>query len=159
MRQPFILADFLPYLLNRAGSSLAKSFVYEAARYDVPLSVWRVLAALWQHGDCRLRELAEVTSIDVSTLSRLVTNMETKQLVRRHRSGTDRRALKLSLTEKGRQLTEQIIPIARRHEQVAIRRLTDSEVRRLKRLLAKIYANMEPMRLEQAAARRTIAAE
>ena len=47
--------------------------------------MYRVMAALWENGDQRLRDLATVTTTEISTLSRLVGEMKRKGLVTRSR--------------------------------------------------------------------------
>jgi DNA-binding MarR family transcriptional regulator len=143
MPQNIVLHDFIPYLLNRAGVRIGLSFSRDIAPYNITLPMWRVLAALWQNGDQRLSDLSAMTSIDVSTLSRLLVNMQRRRLIVRRRSGLDARALNLHLTARGCELTQKIIPIALHYEQVAIAGLSEAEVKLLKRLLAKLYANIE----------------
>src|SRR5579884_3813430 len=92
------LQDFLPYLLNRAGMRIGTMFSRDVAPYGITLPMWRVLLELWHKGEHRLGELAVLTSIDISTLSRLLVAMQRKRLIVRRRSGLDRRALSLSLT-------------------------------------------------------------
>lgn len=159
MKRNFNLGDHLPYLLNRAGVKIGNCFNRDIARYDITLPVWRVLVALWQHDEQSLSELSEITSIDVSTLSRLVVNMETKKLVVRRRSGKDARALSLSLTRKGEKLTEQIVPIAQFYEASATTGISEADIRRLKSLLSRIYSNMKLVDAGQAVAKRMQAAE
>jgi DNA-binding MarR family transcriptional regulator len=105
--------------------------------------MWRVMIELWHNGDHRLGELSERTSIDLSTLSRLLVAMQRKHLIVRRRSGLDGRALSLTLTERGLELTEQIAPYALHYEDVAMHGLTDAEVKQLKQLLKKVYLNLE----------------
>jgi MarR family transcriptional regulator, organic hydroperoxide resistance regulator len=143
MSRRLFLQDFLPYLLNRAGLRIGVMFSRDIEQYNVTLPMWRVLIELWQSGDHRLSELSERTSIDISTLSRLLVTMQRKHLIVRRRSGLDRRALSLTLTERGLELTEQIVPYALHYEDVAMQGLTDDDVRRLKQLLKKVFANLE----------------
>jgi len=110
MPQEFVLREFLPYLLNRAGVKIGLAFSRDIAPYAITLPMWRVLVALWENGDQRLLELSALTSIDSSTLSRLLVSMQKKRLIVRERSGADARALSLSLTHHGRELAEKIIP-------------------------------------------------
>jgi MarR family transcriptional regulator, organic hydroperoxide resistance regulator len=138
-----VLKDFLPYLLNRAGVRIGLSFSRDIAPYKITLPIWRVLVALWESGDHRLIELSALTSIDFSTLSRILVNMERRRLIERRRSGSDARALSVSLTAQGRDLTKKIIPIALYYENVAISGLSRAEIKNLKRLLDKLYINIE----------------
>jgi MarR family transcriptional regulator, organic hydroperoxide resistance regulator len=143
MSRKLVLQEFLPYLLNRAGLRIGGMFSRDIEHYDVTLPMWRVMVELWHNGDHRLGELAERTSIDLSTLSRLLVTMQRKQLVVRRRSGLDGRALSLTLTARGLELAEQIVPYARFYEDVAMRGLNAAEVAELKRLLKQVYLNLE----------------
>lgn len=143
MKNSFALADFIPYLLNRAGVKIGLSFARDINSLGVTLPMWRVMVALWENGDQRLGDLAEKTSIDFSTLSRLLVNLQKKGYVIRRRSGEDARALSVSLTTKGRAMTERIIPTACHYADVATRDLSEQDIARLKRLLIKLYSNIQ----------------
>ncbi len=151
MPTSFVLADFLPYLLNRAGVSIGQSFARDIASLDVSLPMWRVMVALWQNGDQRLGDLAERTSIDLSTLSRLLVGLQRKRFIVRRRSGADGRALSVSLTTRGRAMTEKIIPLARHYEAAALRGLDKRDVRKLKKMLNQLYANIQAIDPDEAA--------
>jgi MarR family transcriptional regulator, organic hydroperoxide resistance regulator len=143
MPRTLILQDFLPYLLNRAGLRVGLMFSADIEKFDLTLPMWRVMIALWHNGGHRLGELAQRTSIDLSTLSRLLVTMQRKGLIVRRRSGLDGRALSLTLTEHGMKLTEQVIPIALYYEDVAMRKIRNADVKKLKDLLKVVYANLE----------------
>ena len=144
----FDLGRYLPYLINRAGVRLAVAFGRELKPHRVGVQEWRVLAALAAHGAQRLSDLAALTSIDLSTLSRLVGRMGrgglvTRGRVDRGRIGGDRREVRVRLTVRGRQTTRGIIPMARHYEKVALAGCSPAEVRTLKRLLVRVYANLD----------------
>ncbi len=138
----FDLGDYLPYLINRAGMRLAAQFGRDIAPSGVGVQEWRVLAALAAMGEQRLSDLAELTSIELSTLSRLVGRMARDGLVRRGRADRDRRALRVALTAEGRRRTRAVIPTARRYERAALAGLSAREAQSLKRLLRRVYANL-----------------
>ena len=143
MSRKLNLQDFLPYLLNRAGLRIGVMFSRDIEDYDVTLPMWRVLLELWHHGEYRLGELSERTSIDLSTLSRLLVAMQRRKLIIRRRSGLDGRALSVTLTQRGLELAESIAPYAVRYEDIAMKGLSDSDVRTLKDLLKIVYQNLE----------------
>jgi hypothetical protein len=67
------LGDYLPYLVNRVGSIIADQFGEEALTpHGLSIAMWRVMAALASTGGQRQIDLADLTSIDSSTLSRRV---------------------------------------------------------------------------------------
>ena len=67
----FDLTRYLPYLVNRTGVRIATAFGEELRPHGITLQMWRVLAALDHADGQRISDLAALTSIDVSTSSRL----------------------------------------------------------------------------------------
>ena len=115
------LRDAFPYLLNRVGVRMGELFSRRLEPYGVTLPMYRVMATLWEAGDRRLGELSEVTSIELSTLSRLVGTMMRKGLLSRKRPDANARTVEINLTTKGRALVEELIPQAKLHEDVGLR--------------------------------------
>src|SRR5499427_10196695 len=115
------LDSYLPYLLNRAGSRIATSFSERVRPLGATLQEWRVLAALREKDGRRMGDLSATTSIEVSTLTRLVDTLEKEGLLARRRDASDTRAVLVQVTAAGKQLTRRIVPIAERYEKVALK--------------------------------------
>ena len=145
------LTEAFPYLLNRVGVRMGELFARRLAGDGLTLPMYRVMAALWERGDRRLGELGEVTSIELSTLSRLVGTLSRRGLVSRRRPADNARAVEINLTAKGRALTGRLIPLAVHHETVGLRGLPPREVAALKRSLAKVLGNLDLLERELAA--------
>lgn len=141
----FDLGSFLPYLINRAGARLAFRFNQALRPHGVGVQEWRVLAVLYAHGGQRMSALAQLTSIDRTTLSRLTTRMEVAGLLERRRTEEDGREVHVVLATKGQETTEAILPLAHHYEDVAVSGLSEEEAAQLKRLLAKVYGNLEKL--------------
>jgi DNA-binding MarR family transcriptional regulator len=138
------LGDYLPYLVNRVGSIIADQFGSEAlAKHHLSIAMWRVMAALAASGSLRQIDLADLTSIDSSTLSRLVTRLERMRLVTRSRSTKSNREVAVELSAKGKELVARLIPIARQYEAAAIAGLSREELDVLKNCLRRVYGNMK----------------
>ena len=116
----YALNESLAFLLNRAGVAVAGAFTLELKQFGLSLPMWRVLAALWSAGDQSLSGLSEVTSVDISTLSRQVATLDEKKLVHRQPSDLNWRSINISLTSEGRALVERLLPAVERHEQAAL---------------------------------------
>jgi len=144
----FDLSVYLPYLLNRAGSRIASSFSETLKEeHGLALSMWRVLAALHHRDGQFVGELARMTTVEVSTLSRMLGTMQRRGLVERRRPalqavGSDARTVAIHLTEAGRALTERLIPEALRYEATALDGFTEDEARMLKSMLGRLFENM-----------------
>ena len=139
------LENSLPFLLARAGMKMGLSFVKEIKKFKLSLIEWRVCAALHHEPHQRLLDVAYHTSSDPSTLSRTVDGLIKRGLVVRERSDVDARALELSLTPKGLDVTREIIPFAHLYEKVALAGFSGDEANLLRQLLKKIYENMSSL--------------
>jgi MarR family transcriptional regulator, organic hydroperoxide resistance regulator len=138
------LGDYLPYLVNRVGSIIADQFGSEAlAPHRLSIAMWRVMAVLASNGSQRQTDLADLTSIESSTLSRLVTRLVRMRLVTRSRSANSNREVAVTLSPKGKTLVAHLIPIARQYEAAAIAGLSREELAVLKRCLTRVYGNMK----------------
>ena len=140
------LDGYLPYLLNRAGARIAAAFSEEVRPLGATLQIWRVLAALHERDGRRMGDLSETTSIEVSTLTRLVDGMEKKSLVSRRRDAADARAVTLHATPAGRRMTRMILPIAERYEKVALLGFSEVEATVLKTALRRLFDNLDRLR-------------
>jgi DNA-binding MarR family transcriptional regulator len=136
------LSDAFPYLLNRVGVRMGELFSRRLEPYGVTLPMYRVMATLWEEGNRRLGELSEVTSIELSTLSRLVGTMMRKGLLSRKRPDANARTVEINLTAKGRLLVEELIPLAKLHEDVGLRSFPANKIAELKRDLIKVFQNL-----------------
>ena len=146
----FDLTTYLPYLLNRAGFAASAAFAEALAELDLTVPAWRVLAVLLHDGRVRVGELAERTSIEFSTLSRLIDALQRRGLVARKPAKDDARAVHVSLTARGRAIAQRLLPAAVALEGRMIAGMSAAEVRNLRRLLDRLYENM---RGEEAAQR------
>jgi len=137
------LDDYIPYLINRVGFALVANFTANPlSGHDLSIAMWRVLAALSANGEQRQVDLAGMTAIDVSTLSRLVTRLVRRGLVTRTRSKANNREVLVELSSKGRGLVETLIPVARELEAAAIGGVAKKDLAVVKRSLRRIYANL-----------------
>ena len=132
----------IPYLLARAGMRMGQSFSKELRQFKLSLTEWRVCVALHHKAHQRLSDLALHTSTDASTLSRVVDGLLQRGIVVRDRSDEDARALALSLTEAGRDLTLRIIPLAQVYERVSLSGLTAAQAESLRDMLRLVYDNL-----------------
>ena len=140
---PLDLSEHLPYLINRVGSALVARFSADAlARARLSIASWRVLAVLSNNGGLRQTDLAEMTSIDASTLSRLITRLVRDGLVKRTRSRSDSREVAVALTRKARILMTKLVPVAVGLQNSATQKLAKQDLATLKRVLRKMHDNL-----------------
>jgi DNA-binding MarR family transcriptional regulator len=136
------LDDYLPYLVNRVGVRLVATFAPAAAEHGLSVPMWRVLAVLAQQGAQRQIDLAQRTSIDASTLSRLLKTVQALGYVTRTRSAASGREVAVRLTPRGQAVVRTLIPIALECEAAAARELSGRERQALKTLLRRVHDSL-----------------
>jgi DNA-binding MarR family transcriptional regulator len=137
------LGSYLPFLVNRVGVAIVEGFSSERLKREgLTIYMWRVLAVLADTGEQRQVDLADMTSIDAPTISRLVTRLAHLKLVTRTRSSTSAREVGVVLTPKGAALVRRLIPSALGWEDKATAGMSPKEVAAVKRTLAKMYENL-----------------
>jgi len=137
------LEGYLPFLINRVGEALVDRFSKDAlATQGLSIGMWRVLAALSEKGVQRQIDLVTATSIEASTLSRLVTRLVRMRLVTRQRSQTSNREVLIQLTQQGARLLETLIPVAQSLHDDAIRGISRKQQALLVHLLRTMYLNV-----------------
>jgi DNA-binding MarR family transcriptional regulator len=138
----FDLSDYLPYLVNRVGAGFVTGYERDLADHGVSIAMWRVLAGLSIGEKHRQIDVAEITSIDVSTISRLITRLVSLDLVTRTRSDTNNREVSVELSAKGRALVNRLIPRARELEAVAVAGISAEDLAITRETLRRMYDNM-----------------
>jgi len=137
------LSEYLPYLINRVGAALVERFTQEALEgAQLTIGMWRLLLVLSNHGGTRQVDLANLTSIEVSNVSRVVTRLIQSGLVSRSRSAKSNREVVVELTSKGKSLVAGLVPVAIRLEETAMRGVSKKELIAAKHVLRQMHQNL-----------------
>jgi MarR family transcriptional regulator, organic hydroperoxide resistance regulator len=137
------LENYLPYLVNRVGAALAVRFTATTLeQHRLSIMMWRVLVVLSNNGGRRLIDLSQLTSIDLSTLSRMVARLVRLGLVSRKRSTISEREVVVKLTPKGQGLVGRIIPVGIDYEKQITKNISAADVATAQRVLKQMYANL-----------------
>ncbi len=111
--------------------------------YGLRVPEWRALAALHARHKCTTSELADLSSIDRTTLTRTVDRMEEAGWLSRLSDGTDMRVTRLALTAAGERLFARVWPAVAELNDAAVVGLSAPAVDRLRAALAQMKANLD----------------
>ncbi|MER8017620.1 MarR family winged helix-turn-helix transcriptional regulator [Streptomyces griseoluteus] len=102
------------FSLNAA--SRAFNGVYRVLLKDLGLTYpqYLVMLVLWERGALPVKQLGERLRLDSGTLSPLLKRLEGAGLVRRERSASDERSVRVTLTGEGTALRERALEVPRR---------------------------------------------
>lgn len=125
------LESFLPYRLvalsARTSNALARIY---AERFALTIPQWRVIATLGQFEVATARDIARHGMMHKSTVSRAVSSLVARGLLRKEPNAHDMREEHLRLTDRGRRIYDAIVPEALAFEERVLAAL-DPQERRL----------------------------
>lgn len=150
---PIRLHDFLPYRLavlsQRLSAELAA--VYEH-QHGLSAPQWRVMAAVAERPGRTAQEVVRMTPMEKATVSRAVSAMIERGLMRREADDRDGRSSRLALTESGKSLYALIAPAVLRVEASIVSAMAACSKSELLMAVGEIEASLETTdRLPQAA--------
>jgi DNA-binding MarR family transcriptional regulator len=134
----FDLDDFLPYQLAVLSERISREFsaIYRS-RYGLSRADWRVLAHLSQARTVSVRDIHLRADLEKSKVSRAATRLEAAGYITKTGNPEDRRLVSLALTDAGRALMAEMVPLARDYQARALARLGD-EAEHFRRLLRQL---------------------
>jgi MarR family transcriptional regulator, organic hydroperoxide resistance regulator len=140
----FDLENYLPYLVRRIVPRLDEAFANHLKAVDITIETWRVLITLYDRGPLSLSDLAELTSINLSTLSRMMDRMQARKLIRRvTRSEGSRRWAEIELLPLGVRKCEMLIPASNQLQTDIIAKFSADELKQMRKMLGKLYTVVE----------------
>jgi MarR family transcriptional regulator, organic hydroperoxide resistance regulator len=136
----FELSRYIPYLVRRTSARVDEIIRPKLDEVGLTLDMWRVVITIHVHGPQSLGDLARRTSVNLSTLSRLVGAMDRAKLVRRRRVVGNGRMVKIDLLPLGRERCQGFLPFAVALERRITKRFSPAELRALRELLVRLYS-------------------
>lgn len=130
------LENQLCFPLYAATRQLTKIYRPLLSQFNLTYPQYLVLLALYEHHTLTVKALGERLFLDSGTLTPMLKRMEENGLIERIRSKSDERVVEVTLTEKGKDLEDEIesVPI----DFIKEVKLDASDYFELKRILAKI---------------------
>jgi MarR family transcriptional regulator, organic hydroperoxide resistance regulator len=104
--------------------------------------IWRILALLQERDGVSISELSELSMIDRTLLSRILSDLQKRGFVRKRSDPHDKRYTGIYLTPAGTKKFAELLPIARRRIERAISGLGAAELNQLNKTLATIMRNL-----------------
>lgn len=108
--------------------------------HDLTLAQWVILSALWREDQMTVAELAGYSGNAAPATSRIIDRMADRGLVTRQSDPKDRRAVRVTLTERGRAL-DHLATLHATVNDIMLQGFSDDEAATLMTLLDRTEAN------------------
>ena len=136
-----ILEEFLPYRLavlsHTVSTTIARTY---EKRFGLSIPEWRVIAILGRFPGLSAVEVAERTMMDKVAVSRAVTKLIKNGRLDRQFADADRRRSILNLSDEGKQLHDEVAPLALRFERDLLHGISEEDLERFDRVIERLMA-------------------
>lgn len=102
----------------------------------------RILYVLWQADSVPIIELSKKTGLAKTTLTSMLDRMEKAGLITRNYDKADRRQIRITLTEKSRELSDKYDEVSRKMSEIFYQGFSDSEIEQFESYLTRIINNL-----------------
>lgn len=140
----FDLESHIFYLFTQIFGRRNRHLAEILRPFAITVPKWRVLAVLSGRQDCTMSRLAELTTIDRTTLTRTLDQMVDEGLVERRGDAEDRRSVLLRLSAAGRVTFRRVLPEVIAQNERAVRGFSAAELVAFRDALHRMVRNLDP---------------
>lgn len=140
----FQLGNFFPYLVRIYYSAVSNaiSSAY-TGRYGLGVSEWRVMGVLGPYQSISASEIVFRSSLDKVAVSRAIKALQGKGYLKRDIDGDDKRRAVVRLTDEGRRVFGEIVPLVEELSEKCLEGLSSEERDLLNSLMVRVRSNAE----------------
>lgn len=135
----FNLKNFLPYRLSILSQSVSHLIAKDYGnRFGLTMHQWRCLVIINTHQNVSAKDICTHSLLDKMTVSRALRALASRDLIKTSLATDDKRKRILKLTQGGRKIYEEILPLAKNRESTLLNALTAKEVQTLDLIITKL---------------------
>jgi DNA-binding MarR family transcriptional regulator len=143
MTDPLARHESLGYQINHLARLLAQALAARIAPYGVVPGQFAQLLALYEEDGLSQRELCDRVGIEQPTMANTLQRMQRDGLVRCVPDPSDRRRIRVYLTERARAIESDLVTAARAVNGTATEGFTDADVTAYMHLTARLIHTLE----------------
>ena len=134
----------LGMLIGQVHRLSTKKFVQNShnSGLDISMDQWIVLGPIWENDGVSHKEISEYCLKDKTSVTKIIDTLEKKNLVVRVSDQLDHRVKRVVLSNKGKELFLQAIPIMELTRDQLRDGITEQDIESLRSVLTKIYNNL-----------------
>ena len=134
----------LGMLIGQVHRLSTKKFVQNShnSGLDISMDQWIVLGPIWENEGISHKEISEYCLKDKTSVTKIIDTLEKKNLVVRVPDQLDHRVKRVVLSNKGKELFLQAIPIMALTRDELRDGITEQDIESLRAVLTKIYNNL-----------------
>tara|TARA_B100001146_G_C16168211_1_gene428814 strand:- start:845 stop:1294 length:450 start_codon:yes stop_codon:yes gene_type:complete len=136
----------LGMLISQVDRLCTKRFVQNSHKVglDISQDQWMVLGPIWKNEGISQKDISEYCGKDKTSVTRIIDTLEKKNIVVRVPDQLDNRVKRVVLSNKGKELFLNVMPVIEQTRDELRSGISDKEIESLKTVLTKLYRNLNP---------------
>ncbi|MGC9150641.1 MAG: MarR family winged helix-turn-helix transcriptional regulator [Microbacter sp.] len=137
--------EIFTILTGKISAAINRTFLSAFAQNGIKITTeqWTVLACLWKQDKVTQQALCQLTLKNKPSMTRLIDNLEKRQLVRRMPDINDRRNNLIYLTDAGKELQYTTTLVVQVVANKTLRDISEEELDISRQVLKKIMSNLQ----------------
>ncbi|MGO1595561.1 MAG: MarR family winged helix-turn-helix transcriptional regulator [Sphingobacterium sp.] len=142
---PNFADEFYNFLTGRVSTAIARRLQrnFKESGLNITAEQWSVMYFLWETEGLSQQDLATLTYRDKPSISRLISNLEKQELLVRACCPDDKRANKIYLTPRGREIKERCMLQAEKTISEAVQGVDARSMLQAQELLETVFSNIK----------------
>ncbi len=138
------LVNLYPFWLEKTIRTLKSQQLRKLKHNNIDLTIeqWMVLLGIKNYEGATQKEISDHTLKDTANVKRIIDQLTMKGFVKRKKHSSDRRKIQLYLTEKGKNIISNALPIMDSVRKKGLTDVSEKEFDYLISTLKKIYHNL-----------------
>lgn len=137
------IKDYMSIMIHQTDLTLTRYIKAKLAPLNITPEQNLILLLLWGKDGRSQNEIAKSLVKDKTNITRMLDNLEKKELITRHINESDARSYNVYLTEKGIKLGEHVYPITEEFNRMVCSGITSEELQIANKVFLKIQKNIE----------------
>jgi len=134
---------FLITQIKQVGGRIFEKLLVNAGVEEFNGAQGRILYILWSEDGIPIAELARKTGLAKTTLTSMLDRMESANLIARVFDKSDRRIIRITLTQKARGLSDEYNKVSREMNEIYYAGFSDDEIISFENNLRRILINLD----------------
>lgn len=139
----YVIDETIGWKIYKARCLTKNRLQQKLKAFEITSEQWSILSMVYLKEGCNQKELGEKLLKDRAALTRILDILERKELLKRETSNNDRREYLVYITEKGRDLYSNVLPVVTNNSKEISSIFTGDEEKQLRYLLNKLIENLE----------------
>lgn len=135
----------LPVLLGMVHRLVERKFMQTVSQsgYNLSLDQWMVLMPIWKHNGIAQHKIVSNCPKDKTSVARIITTLEKKNIVIRVKSQFDQRVNHIHLTKLGEAMFDKITPLMEETRMQVRKDIPDEDIKTTQTVLIQMIQNLE----------------